>query len=353
MAAAKAEAALRQQAEQAVESETKALQAEERALAAQTKAREEAEAMTAMLDSLLLSVKPGKDTLGSLRKQLDITADQLQTDERDPILRARLLYSLAMTRRTIGDYEPAVELMEHSFALRKEHLGADHPKTRKTAKELAYTYIHVKRGEDAVRLLKPLTDSELAALPPDSVDSIDHLHLLMLAYSAAGRRDEQQAVGEQIVALCEKHYGSDDTKTHWERSNLASLYRKQKQFDKALPILEAAFAHFCIHCEPYSTEILWTRGELGLCLLQTGLLENALPYLRETYDSDIVFHGPNHPITIQHGDLYASACEQAGNFAEAAPVRQALYDHFDAIDDRESADFQSQRLAEDLASARK
>jgi len=358
--AAKAEAELRQQAEEAVKAEHKALAAEKearasetKALAAERKAREEADAMTAMLESLLGSVRAGKDTLAELRRQMDTTAAQLKTNDRDPLLRARLLYTLAMTRRNLGDYNTSVELIEMSYSLRKRHLGEDHKITRETAHELAYTYIHVSRGEDALKILGPLLEIKQGKADGDGVETIRDLYLLCFAYGQTGRSDEQVAVYQRIVALCRKHYGESSAKTQWALANLTSIYRTRRQYELAIPILKTAYDCFRKNCTPTSTEMMWTRGELGSCLQESGQVEEALPYLRETYEFDVSLHGPSHHFTLRSAERLAKAYECTKKFAEAAPLRQSLRDQYQSINKKEAAEYHAKRLAEDLASAKK
>ena len=342
VADARNELALRHEAERAAEDEKK-----ERS--AQIRARNEAEAVTAMLESLLQSIRQGRDAVADLRKQLDVTAEQLKADRGDPVVPARLLYTLAMTRRRLGDLDPAVELMEIAFKLRVENLGNDHPITRETAREMSYTYVHVGRGDDAIRVLKPVVDVELSALPPDAPESIPLLCTLRIAYSNAGRIKEAEELAGRIVDISRKHYGDDCVNTHWARTNLAWIYRERKQYDLAIPILEKAFACFSVRCAPDSTELLWARGQLGDCFLEIDQPEKAIPYLRDRYDYDLVANGFKHHFTVNSAETLATAYERAGKYAEAMPLRQALADHFREIGNDEAAHYQSTRVAANKA----
>ncbi|MFO0809811.1 MAG: serine/threonine-protein kinase [Gemmataceae bacterium] len=342
IAAANAEASLRRQAELAFESER-------HARTAQTKALEEAEAIATMLDSLLGSVGPGRDTMAELRRRMDQAAASLRNDGRDPIVRGRLLYALAMTRRRLGDFGPAVDLMEQSYSLRAEHLGVNHPISRHTARELSYTYVHVGRGDDAIRVLKPVLDAELAAMPADSPNAIPILNAMMLAYSAAGRRDDEKAVGERIIAICQKHYGDDHESTHWVRVNIANHDRIGRRYDLVIPIFEKALVRFKSHCALNSSEVLWTQGQLGQCLLEAGRPEQAEPHLRASYEHDIAVLGPSHPFTINSSSCLAVAYERIGKHGDAVPLRRALLEHYRSLGENAAAEQNAKRLGDDIA----
>jgi tetratricopeptide (TPR) repeat protein/predicted Ser/Thr protein kinase len=336
-AAAEAEAGLRRQAERSAEEEKKA--------------RREAEELAAALDSLVAGFTSGKDAVAGLRKQLDATAVALSHDAGDPLVRARLLYTLALTRRKIGDYAEAVPLMERSLALRTAHLGADHPVTRKTAHEMSYTYVHVHRGDDAVRVLKPVVEAELAELPPDSPAAIDILWMLMLAYGEAGRTADQEAVGERILAVAAKNYGDDHERTEWVRVNLPRYSLAARRFDEAIPVLEKAYARFRARCGPTSEEVLWTRWRLARCLMEAGRPAEAVPYMAESYEHVLTASGPTHPLTLKAGESLAQAYEGCGRFAEAVPLRRALRDHYRSAGDDARADAHARQLVEDEAVA--
>lgn len=333
--AAYAETELRRQAEVAV--------------VAQTKARDEAEAVATLFDSLLAAVGEGKDSMAEFRRRIDEAGAALVTDGRDPLLRARLLYALALTRRRIGDYDAAVGLMEQSWALRRERLPTTDPVYRRTALEMAYCYAHVNRGEDNLRLMKPIIEAQLAELPPDSPDAIDRLNSLMLAYGSAGRIDEKRALGERIVALCQKHRGDDHEQTHWVRANLAADDSKAGRYDLAIPVFERALARFRAVLSPGSVELLWTRRYLSRCYFEAGDLDKAIPLLRESYEFCVANAGPSHHFTLKDGEYLAQAYEKVGRFADAIPIRHALRDHFQAAGDAPAAERHARQLADNLA----
>ncbi len=335
VAAADAEAELRRRAEVAT--------------AAEAKARGEAEATVSLLDKLLGTLMPGKDAWAEFRRKTDEAAAALATDGRDPLLRARLLYTLALTRRRLGDLDAAVGLMEQSWALRQQYLPPTDPVYRTTGHQMAYTYYHVDRHEDNLRVLKPLVEAQLAEVPAESAAAIDLLRGLMMAYAGAGRRDEELALGERILALCQKLYGDDHEKTHWIRVNLAQHDLREKRYDRVIPVYERALARFTAHCGPVSDEVVWTRGNLGKCYFHTGQIDRAIPLLRATYERDLAIQGPSHHFTLVSGDYLARAYEKAGRYADAIPIRHALRDHFASAGDAPAAERHARQLADDLA----
>jgi tetratricopeptide (TPR) repeat protein len=329
-----------------------AFEAEKKALADQTKAREEAEVMTSVLNSLLKSVQPGKDTLGGLRNQLDKTAAELKVSNYDSVLKAKLFYTVAMTRRHLGDYDQALDLMRQSFALRKEHLGDEHPDTRKTAHELCYTYIHHNNGEEAIRVFKPTFDLEVKLAPPDSEEMIYALDEMRRACAVARRFEEEKELGDRIVAICQKRFGDDAVRTHWIRVTLAYPYQ-EKKYDVLIPMLEKALRKFRKECAPDSAEVLWTQGTLAYTHLDNNQPGKAVEYLQPIYEHDVERNGENHPLTLRSRDGLARAYERAGRPADAIPLRRSLHEYYQSIGNQEAAKFHEKLISEDLAEIRK
>ncbi len=338
LAAAEAEAVLRHQAETAMQAEQKA--------------RREAEATTAMLDSLLTSITPGQDILGNMRREMDRVAKALDANPGDPLVRARLLVTLGLTRQRMGDYAEAISFLEQALALRREHLGADAPLTLESACALGYAYIAANRGADAVRVLEPVLTARVAALPPDSPDAVEDLSLLRGAYDLAGRRDEADALAERVVALCAKHYGEDHEVTEWYRINLRRYSAHAGHLDEAIPVLRKALARFQATCESDSVQVICARAELGRCLLEAGKPQEALPYLKTMYETSVVRNGPTHPIALVDRNDLARCYEACGRFSDAVAHRRELHEHFRKAGDAEQADREAELLQQDLAAIR-
>jgi tetratricopeptide (TPR) repeat protein len=335
LAAAQAESVLRRRAETA--------------MAAEQKSRREAEAMTAMLDSLLASVIPGRDALTSLRQEMDKAAQILRTDTGDPLTRARLLYRLALTRQNLGDFRDAVPLMEQALAIRTEVLGPNDALTRETIGALSYAYVAAGRGQDALRTLEPVAYAYLAEIPENSPEAIEMLEQLSVAYESAGQYDDADATNERLVSICEKLYGPDHETTHWRRMNLRRYTVPAGRFEEAIPVLRKAYAKFQSVCEPHATPLICARAELGRLLLANGQAREALPYLKEMYESSVARVGATHPFSaIDRNDL-AKAYEACGCFAEAIPHRLGLFNHYRKAGDIKRSTFQSARLSADLA----
>ena len=57
-----------------------------------------------------------------------------------PLLQAELLFTVGNTYRGVGAFERAIGFLQRSVALRKQHLGPDHPDTLTSMNNLALAY---------------------------------------------------------------------------------------------------------------------------------------------------------------------------------------------------------------------
>jgi eukaryotic-like serine/threonine-protein kinase len=337
VAAAEAEEQLRHQADNAK--------------VAEQKLREESEALTAMLDSLLASITTGQAALPSLREEMDRAAQALNSGKGDPLVRARLFYRLALTRRELGDFAEAIPLMQQALALRTAHLGAGHDLTLKTASEMGYTYMSAHRGKEAVEVLKPVVEAKTAALPPDAPELLAELQLLMGAYDQAGCEPDAADLGERILAIYVNRFGADHEETEWVRIKLRRYSVRAGNWNETIPVLRKAYEKFRATLGPNSVQFICARAELGRSLLANGQPQEALPFLKEMYDHSVLKSGPTHPIALIDRNDLARCYEACGQFADAVPHRRELHSHFSKIGDTKRADLQAELLEQDLSAA--
>jgi tetratricopeptide (TPR) repeat protein/predicted Ser/Thr protein kinase len=352
---AAAQVKMREDADAAAAAEKRSREAAEQAAAAERTARIEAEEMTAQLDAFLASYRPGvyQDPQSRFLQHLDATAAELQKDGGNPTIRARLLLSLGITYRATGAFEKGLRLIELSHALRSRHLPPADPVIYETARELAYTYVHVRRGADAVRLLEPLVTAKVAALPPDAVEAVRELSLLKIAYQSARQVQEEGAVGERIVAICRKHYGDDHHRTLWHTLELPRHQLESRNFAETIPLIERAVGVYRRAFGEESEEVMAARGLLGRFYLEAGRPHDALPYLEEVYARIVRAIGELHPNASFDRHALARAYEATGQYAKAVPLRWVMLAEGHATRDPWVLAAATRHLARDLMWSRK
>ncbi len=343
-----AEHALREEAERSAAAEKKAREEAERAVAAEKKAREETARMTQMFIDLLEGIRSSPDPLKDLLDRMKMTAAMLEKEQGDPIVRARLFYTLAITRRNLGAYADAIPPMERAHELRAKHLGIDHPETRATAEALSYTYYHDRRIDDAVRTLMPLIAAEEAASGKESERTFELLSLLNMYNASAGRLKEEAELGERLLAIQVRKFGPDHECTEWTRINLRRYGADAGNYRESIPVLRKAYARLLDRRGSEDYQTCWARVTLGLSFLRDGRPREALPYLEPNYARTIRERGIFHDHSIYATTFWAETYEALGRPADAVPLRRGMLDFYLVRGDAGNAAVQEKHLNRDL-----
>ncbi|QEL15505.1 serine/threonine-protein kinase [Limnoglobus roseus] len=301
----------------------------EAATADEKAAREGAETLASMMDALFDKMRvPEVDLRREVKVQIDLGAKRLLAGACEPLVRAKLLYRLTEVRLRWGDWPEAVPLAEQAFALRSRHLGPHHPDTHAAAHQLAYLYSHVSdRKADAVRVLKPVVEAEVAALPPDDPQVVGLLGSLALAYKSAGQTAEYDRLAARVLTLAEKQYGPDHVETEWRRVNLSKYSVAAHNYDEAIPVLTKAYKTLGEKWGEGSDPFLWLRRHIGAVLCAAGRSQEAIDYLRPAYEHGLRIVGPTHPHVVGDRSRLAAAYEACRMYAEDLPLRRAMLDN--------------------------
>lgn len=301
-----------------------------------------------MLDELLRGIRPCERPLDALIDRMKGTAQRLEKDDGDPLVRARLYRTLGLTHRNLGAFAASFPLYERNYELIRAHHGPKHPATFEAAIELSYTYYHVHRYDDAIRTLAPALEAELAASSEDSPRAFGLLSQMYMYVSAAGRLEDEAKLGQRLLAIRVQQHGEDHELTEWTRVNLRKYQPSYANYKESIPVLRKAYARMLGYWGPDLDSTKWTRLTLGLSLLRNGQAREALPYLEPNYRTAISEKGHFHDHSIYASQFLAECFEACGRPADAAPIRKRMMEHYRSNGDAANTAEQEQLLNRDL-----
>ena len=133
-----------------------------------------------------------------------------------PLVRARLLDTLATVNGNLGLYEASAELAEEAVSLRRSHLPADHTDLASSLETLAQAQLRLDRYAEAEVLLLESIDIRGSAFGSQHEDLARPLGLLGHVCKMLDRPDEavnyfRRALRIQEVALGPRHLSSAET----------------------------------------------------------------------------------------------------------------------------------------------
>ena len=214
----------------------------------------------------------------------------------EPVLRARLLHTVATTYVALGLYERALPIEQEALNLRRAQLSPRDPGLADSMDGLGRIHLLKADYAGAEPLLRDalaLRRTELAKDDPALIQSLGNLGLLL-----QDRGDFVAAAGplQEALQASEHHFGADATETAHRLDDYANnLDNLGKRVDavallrRALDIREKKLA-------PDDAEIATALQNLGVHLDEDGdyeearaLLERALAIRRKVF-------GPDHPM---------------------------------------------------------
>jgi tetratricopeptide (TPR) repeat protein len=108
-----------------------------------------------------------------------------------PLVRARLLQSLAATMRAMGLDQRCVDLQTEALAIRRRELGATHPDTIRSLSEGAWLLSQMQRWDEAAGLMRECLDGRRATLGEQDAETLRAMR--DLAYFLYGQQKTDEA----------------------------------------------------------------------------------------------------------------------------------------------------------------
>ena len=332
--------------------------------AAQTES-ETAYLVSTFLTELLASANP--DHLGRtdvpVSELLTSASDRLSNGELSdrPSIQARLRIVLGQSYHGIADYERAAQEFSHALEILNADSEADPLNVTAAIDELANSYTHLARYEEAESLYLSAIETRRTIGHPtplvsqskgnlgvvyhwtgrfeegvqyfsESLDQLERaptqnteaiaaaLGWLGVELEVLGRTDESIAAHKAGIDAAIKAYGERHTIVASAYNNLANSYEAAQQYDEALGAHEHSLAlkrSMLSHDHP---DIAISLNNMGLLLIRMQKPEQAESYLREAIALHAIGLGDSHPSTaVAHANLGQSLLEQ-GRPAEAIPM---------------------------------
>ena len=311
-------------------SEAAARDERDRAVAAESSANRSRAEMRSVLEfvqnRVLAAARPRDQEGGlgrevSLRTALDVAESGIEKSFKDqPVVEASIRTALGETYYYLGEPELALRQTERAVALRRQHLGPDHPDTLLASDNLAHFYMDAGRVDEAIALLADSLERRRSSLGPDHPATITSKNDLAVVYQAAGRMREALPLYEEALQQRRAKLGSDHADAMFSINNLASAYRATGRFAEALPLYEEALRRRRATLGPDHPETLMSMNNLANFYREQGRYAEAIPLLREALTKQRERLGPDHPDTLLSMSNLALAYQNAGRVLEAIPL---------------------------------
>jgi serine/threonine protein kinase len=277
-------------------------------------------------DQVLAAARPESQAGGlgihaTIRAAVDAAEPKIAAAFQDrPLVEAAIRDTLGKTYWYLREDQAAIPQQERALALRRDHLGPDHPDTLTSMNNLADAYQAAGQLDKALPLYEQAVPKMKEKLGPDHPDTLTSMSNLASAYADAGRLDKALPLYEQALAKRQEKLGPDHPYTLMTMNNLALAYQATSQLDKALPLYEQAVPKMKARLGPDHPDTLTSMNNLAMAYQAAGQLDKALPLFEQTLAKQKEKLGPDHPDTLRSMSNLAAAYWSAKQLDRSVPL---------------------------------
>jgi len=307
----------------------RALIAETREAAAQAKlSPDETESRIRQLEAVL----SGADFTRLARTALDenvLKPTRVAIDTRfgdQPLVKARLLQSLATTYHELGLFDTALLFQKEALAIRRANLGDDHRDTLHSLSDLAVILRAQGRWSDAETRQREACDRAKRILGEQDATTMQLMDRLAAVLIDQGRTAEAESLCKDTLAKRRSVLGESHRDTLDSLSTLGKLLQAQGKASEA----ECAFREVVDKARQSLGDdhilTISSISNLGHVLWRQDRLNEAETCFREVLDRDRRLFGVDHPDTLVAMNNMASLLRSQGSFKEAELLQRETLD---------------------------
>jgi tetratricopeptide (TPR) repeat protein len=197
-----------------------------------------------------------------------------------------------------GRYRQALKVDELTLAASQRMLGDDHPVTLTSMYNLADTYRHLSRLEEARQLHQQTLAARRRVLGPDDPHTLASMNNLAETYRHLSRLEEARQLHQQTLAARQRVLGPDDADTLKSMDNLAEARHDIGDLQGARELHEQTLAARRRVLGDDHPDTLRSMNNLGMTLANLGDLHGARDLLEQAVTGRRRVLGDDHPDTL-------------------------------------------------------
>ncbi|MCA9251354.1 MAG: serine/threonine protein kinase [Phycisphaerales bacterium] len=259
---------------------------------------------------------------GSLLDRASETA-RVQFSDR-PALEADIHDSLADTYFAIGMYEQSLREAKTALALRREHLGGDHPDTIKMIGNVCHLLNNLGRPEEA----EPYANEALRRLreikPDDDESVLEAEYRVVFTLRGLNKFDEALEVSRELVRKTERVLAPNDERSYMYRQQLGTVYSELGRLEESLAIREELLDAYRQNFDENGVRVLGCWSQVAMTLNRLGRLEESEAAFAEVVSRAEETLGESDPRSLLVLGNLASVQAKRGHTEKARETYQLL-----------------------------
>jgi len=241
-----------------------------------------------------------------------------------PLVRARLLQTVASTLVALGLLDAATAPQEQALSIRRSTLGDDHPSTLDSTSDMGFLLVARGRHSDAESFFREALDGNRRILGDDHPDTLVSINNLGSLLHIQGKLAEAEPYFREALEGRRRVLG-DDAHTLASINNMGGLLQAQGKLAEAEPFLrEALEGQRRVMGDDHPNT--WASiSNMGVLLAAQGKLAEAERFYREAIEGHRRVLGDDHPGTLVPIHNLGALLQSLGRLADAEPFfREAI-----------------------------
>jgi non-specific serine/threonine protein kinase/serine/threonine-protein kinase len=293
-----------------------------------TRERDRADRITQFMTGMFKVSDPSESRGNSVtaREILDEASKDIESGLRnDPVLQAKMMYTMGLTYASLGLFSRAQALFERAIEVQRRVIGSEAPDTLRSMYQLVYVLKDQGHFTDAEKLQRETLEIQRRVLGPENQETVLSMESLAIILMSEGRSAEAEKLLRTALEVQRRVLGTEHPYSLRSRASLAVALNHQGKFAEAEGLQRETVDIQRRILGPENPATLLSMSGLANTLMNEGHFAEAEKLQRETLDMRRRVLGPEHPDTLLSLEFEALALNHEGRYGEAANLfREAV-----------------------------
>jgi len=261
------------------------------------------------------------------REILDKASSDIDTGLKDdPVLQAKMMYTMGQTYEGLGLYSRAQSLLERALAIQQRVTGPRNPETLRTMALLATSLGDEGHYTEEEKLARETSDMQRKVLGPDHPDTLQSIDTLASALDNEGRYPETEKLVRETLAARQRVLGPEHPDTLRSMNHLAATLMQEGHYPEAEKLERQALDIRRRVLGPDHPDTLYSMTWLATMLNYQHEYPEAEKLQRETIDIQRRVLGPEHQDTLRSMSALADTLRLEHQYPEAEKLQRDTLD---------------------------
>ena len=257
------------------------------------------------------------------REILDKSSQEIDKSlEKDPELRARMMYVMGTVYQNLGLYRKAQSLLERAIEIQRNLLGSAHAETLGSMNTLAGCLDREGRLPEAEKMARQTLATARQTFGAQNANTLKSMNTLASILIDEGSYPEAENLARETVDIARRLLGSENPDSVKYLVTLASVETGIGHYPEAEKLLRQVLEVQRRVVGPEHPDTLLFLNNLGVVLDDSGRWADSEKIERELLDTERRILGPEHPDTLRTMDNLANSLSELGRYAEAEKLER-------------------------------